>query len=401
MKKKLLSLVAIIPILIIIGIVNVNANAKTVDRGSCGDNVVWVLDDEGTLTITGEGSIQYYVRLPFVPWTGYYEDIYSIVISDGVTGDGGYAFSEIRNLKYLEIGNGYSSIDDWMLLSAENLTDIKLCNSITNIKTGVFSKCKKLKNVYFNGSEEEWKRIKIDEGNDPILSATIHFTDKKQGVSESSPILVELNGQPINFDQPPIIIDGRTLVPLRAIFEALGATVDWDGNTQTVTATRDNKVIKITIGDNKLYVNNNVTVLDVPAQIINDRTLVPVRAVSEAFGCNVDWDGETRTVHITSNKYPTSESVSSKWLGKWVADSGESLDIYSVSELGLNVKFNHYLEDGSYISSDIEMVFDNPEKTIASEIDGSHLYGWEYTLVLNDEAITMQTRYPDQVYYRE
>ena len=181
----------------------------------------------------------------------------------------------------------------------------------------------------------------------------------------------------------------------------MGATVEWDGNTQTVTVTRDNTVIKITIGDNKLYVNNNVTVLDVPAQIVNDRTLVPVRAVSEAFGCNVDWDGETRTVHITSNKYPTSESVSSKWLGKWVADSGESLDIYSVSELGLNVKFNHYLEDGSYISSDIEMVFDNPEKTIASEIDGSHLYGWEYTLVLNDEAITMQTRYPDQVYYRE
>ena len=81
----------------------------------------------------------------------------------------------------------------------------------------------------------------------------------------------------------------------------MGATVDWDGNTQTVTATRDNKVIKITIGDNKLYINDNVTILDVLAQIVNNRTLVPVRAVSEAFGCNVDWDGDAKTVSIVTN----------------------------------------------------------------------------------------------------
>ena len=130
----------------------------------------------------------------------------------------------------------------------------------------------------------------------------------KQPIAFDENILVLLNGESITFDQPPIIIDGRTLVPLRAIFEALGATVEWDGNTQTVTATRDNTVIKITIGDNKLYVNNNVTVLDVPAQIVNDRTLVPVRAVSEAFGCNVDWDGNTKTVSIVSEPYSSAEN---------------------------------------------------------------------------------------------
>ncbi|MBQ3427776.1 MAG: hypothetical protein IJH37_11650 [Clostridia bacterium] len=123
---------------------------------------------------------------------------------------------------------------------------------------------------------------------------------KETIVRYNDEIKIIINNNRLSFDQLPIIIDGRTLVPLRAIFEALGATVDWDGNTQTVTATRDNKVIKITIGDNKLYVNNNVTVLDVPAQIVNNRTLVPVRAVSEAFGCNVDWDGNTQTVYINS-----------------------------------------------------------------------------------------------------
>ena len=157
-----------------------------------------------------------------------------------------------------------------------------------------------------NGSLEEITGVfkladKPEEINyDAIYTAVNELLDvPDEAIIEAPAINVLLNGQTIAFDQPPIIIDGRTLVPLRAIFEALGATVDWDGNTQTVTATRDNIVIKITIGDNKLYVNNNVTVLDVPAQIVNDRTLVPVRAVSEAFGCNVDWDGDTQTVIIT------------------------------------------------------------------------------------------------------
>ena len=59
--------------------------------------------------------------------------------------------------------------------------------------------------------------------------------------------------------------------------------------------------VKTTIGDNKLDVNDKVTVLGVPAQIISDITPVPVRAVSETFGCNVDWNGGTKTVYITTN----------------------------------------------------------------------------------------------------
>ena len=118
--------------------------------------------------------------------------------------------------------------------------------------------------------------------------------------ADNSQITVTINNQQIQFDQPPVIIDGRTLVPLRAIFEGLGATVDWNGNTQTVIAIRSNTMIAISVGDNKLYVNENVVNLDVPAQIINDRTLVPVRAVSEAFDCEVHWDGNTKTVSIRS-----------------------------------------------------------------------------------------------------
>lgn len=114
-------------------------------------------------------------------------------------------------------------------------------------------------------------------------------------------ITVTLNGEAIEFDQNPIIIDGRTLVPLRAIFEAFGATVDWNGTTQTVTSTKDGTTISMTIGQAEMYKNGETKILDVAPQIVNGRTLVPVRAIAESFNISVDWDGATNTVNL--NEY--------------------------------------------------------------------------------------------------
>ena len=125
-----------------------------------------------------------------------------------------------------------------------------------------------------------------------------HLTNKNGTFVIPRGITVLLNDSLIKFDQPPVIKDDRTLVPLRAIFEALGATVDWDGETQTVTSVRGDKEVKLSIGSNVLYVNSQAVELDVPAQLINDRTMVPVRAVAESFDCFVDWDGEQKTVII-------------------------------------------------------------------------------------------------------
>jgi len=113
-------------------------------------------------------------------------------------------------------------------------------------------------------------------------------------------ISVLINGTATVFDQPPIIQDGRTLVPLRAIFEAMGAEVDWDQATQTITATRDDVTISLRIGSNILVRNSVDIELDIPAQIVGGRTLVPVRAIAESFGSDVVWDSVTRTVVITS-----------------------------------------------------------------------------------------------------
>ncbi|MFX4261145.1 stalk domain-containing protein [Pelotomaculum propionicicum] len=110
---------------------------------------------------------------------------------------------------------------------------------------------------------------------------------------------VILDGQQLSFDVPPVIENGSTLVPLRVIFEALGADVQWDGNTQTVTATKSGNEIRLMIGG-AAYKNGQEVQLSVPAKIIEGRTLVPLRFVSEAFGCQVAWDGTTQTITITS-----------------------------------------------------------------------------------------------------
>ena len=106
-------------------------------------------------------------------------------------------------------------------------------------------------------------------------------------VMANGDITVVIDGKQIAFDVQPQLINDRTMVPLRAIFEALGATVDWDNDTQTVTSTKDGTTISMTINNPTMYVNGTVVTLDSPACLINDRTLVPVRAISEAFGTKV------------------------------------------------------------------------------------------------------------------
>jgi hypothetical protein len=102
----------------------------------------------------------------------------------------------------------------------------------------------------------------------------------------------------IETDTPPTVVDGRTLVPVRAIFEALGATVDWDNTTRTATGKRGDTTVVIQIGNTTAYVNGEAKTLDVPAQLINGRTMVPARFVSEALGCEVTWYQKTQTAAV-------------------------------------------------------------------------------------------------------
>ena len=135
---------------------------------------------------------------------------------------------------------------------------------------------------------------------DADVHVELAFETKKTQYTNS----ILLNGKPISFDQAPVNINGRILVPVRAILEAMGASVDWDKYAKKVTATRNGTTVELII--DQLYLSQRQNgilakwAMDVAAKIINGRTLIPARAVAEAFGCKVDWDPQNRNVIITT-----------------------------------------------------------------------------------------------------
>ena len=105
-------------------------------------------------------------------------------------------------------------------------------------------------------------------------------------------------------DVAPVIIDGRTLVPVAAISQSLNSNVDWDAPSKTATITRNGSIIKLQLGNKNAIVNGNNIGLDVPAQAIKGRTMVPVGFIAQAFGEKVNWDPKTKTVLISSDITP-------------------------------------------------------------------------------------------------
>jgi hypothetical protein len=133
-----------------------------------------------------------------------------------------------------------------------------------------------------------------------VYAAKIRLEGSGQKETGPPVIKVYLNEKLFPLDVPPVIEKDRTLAPFRAIGEALGATVDWDGNNQTVTLIRPGTTIQLKIGDPEALVNGESIKLDVPARILNGRTLVPLRFIGESLGADVKWEEETRTVRISA-----------------------------------------------------------------------------------------------------
>lgn len=108
-----------------------------------------------------------------------------------------------------------------------------------------------------------------------------------------------LNGNKIICDPSPVIENGRTLIPARTLFEEMGASVSWDGETRKVTVDYNSIKITMTIGDRTAVVSDKAVGLDVPPAIINGRTMIPLRFVGESIGATVSWDGEKRVVSVS------------------------------------------------------------------------------------------------------
>lgn len=135
-----------------------------------------------------------------------------------------------------------------------------------------------------------------------VVAADAYGTElaaQEYTISKLPEIKITVNGKPVETDVPPMLQNDRTLVPIRAVGNALQAEIDWNENSKTVTVKKADTTLTLQIANKTMSSNQGNSALDVPPQQIDNRTLVPLRAVSSGLGAVVNWNGETNTVEIT------------------------------------------------------------------------------------------------------
>ena len=141
--------------------------------------------------------------------------------------------------------------------------------------------------------------VSVEELSDVVVSLQI-----------DNPIMT-VNGVKTEIDEgrgtKPVVTEGRTLVPIRAIIEAFDGNVGWNDNTKTVTLTIQDDVINLVIDSNVAYFNDKAYTLDVAPTVINDRTMLPIRFVAESFNLGIAWDGDTNTVSVIRDSFSDDE----------------------------------------------------------------------------------------------
>ena len=145
-------------------------------------------------------------------------------------------------------------------------------------------------------------------------------------------VTVKIDGEKLDCNVPARIENGSTMVPMRAIFEALGMTVNWNNEERSVTATKGEDEIKLVIGKKTLYLNGEEKELNMAPFISEGSTLVPVRAVSESVDATVEWVGEKNTVEITTAEYEANKD-------KWKENTG-TIDVTGMTATGNGVTVN-------------------------------------------------------------
>lgn len=150
---------------------------------------------------------------------------------------------------------------------------------------------------------------------DGMAAALVEYPKKlaEEAAKEAARIKIRVDGHELIMDVDPEIRNGRTMIPVRVVSEALGADVDWNNATKTVTLTRAGTVITMTLGSTTATVNGKPVEIDAPPYISGTRTLVPIRFVSEFFGQIVSWDNATHTARITEDKSVAGDSNLELW----------------------------------------------------------------------------------------
>lgn len=214
-------------------------------------------------------------------------------------------------------------------------------------------------------------------GSSAIYGKTIDMNLVYDGANhayKAEEVTINVNGEKITgMDVPPVIINSRTLVPARAIFEKMGAEVTWNADTQEVYIVKNSDLVVLKINSDTGHTNGLDFKMDTAAKIINDRTMIPVRAASEALGCKVGWDDSTRIITINEAGYtapisetpttPTTPSVPTtpttpvnnciQLTGVSLPSSTSSQQIFTVKASGVIEKYNCFLLEENRIVVDV------------------------------------------------
>ncbi len=187
-------------------------------------------------------------------------------------------------------------------------------------------------------------------------------------VFAAEPVYVTLNGLPIVYDDAkPQIMNQRAMVPFRKTAETLGATIDWDKKTETATLRKGDRVVVHTMRTNIITVNGKASTFDTPSAVLNNRTMMPVRMLSEALGNVVTWDNATRTVNIVADN-PTVINIVPE---KTTVNSGEKINIaVTTSSTTDRIKILDVNENNNVIAE---------ANTYSTNPDGTRLFSVPWT----------------------
>lgn len=223
-----------------------------------------------------------------------------------------------------------------------------------------------------------------------IMSLTALFSS----AASAADISIVVNGNKIETEAPPIIVEDRTLVPLRAISEALGCDVAWDGNTNGVTLTDGQYLYFTWIGKDTAFKSTGSALessckMDVAPLITNDRTMVPLRAIAELFGAEVDWKAASSTVTVDYEKKTVKEGLAAEFndYEKLFSSMYDKYTAY-VNGTAQTVNIEIQLEDGGNIG--LELYPDLAPETVknfVSLISQSFFDGKVFHRVIKDFMI--------------
>lgn len=211
------------------------------------------------------------------------------------------------------------------------------------------------------------------------------------GYKIQKPIKIYINGQLVESDQPPLIIDNRTFVPIRVIAEDLGAIVNYDNKDRIVTIKRDKTNILLTIGDDIARISSDVetrpAILDAPAFLRNDRTYLPLRSISELFGMEVDWDGGKRAVYINEKSY-LPDYINRDNALEEVLEGLRELGRFKNEKVYFEVDdYEMKLDGGSYEGYLVTLRKDNPIDENLTEMMGQFFINKKGTLLMEYDVV--------------